>query len=163
MTRRRLFVLLALAPMILFTSCQKSGTGTAPDPLSNAYDTEVDWTDPQRVISLNYEQSQGKRLFNAYCVWCHADSTPAGPSNRSNLNSAPPLGNDGSGLNPLSDNLLRNTITLGGSAMGKSAMMPPWGQTLTQEQIDAVIAFLRAIAQPAYQPPGHPGPNYSVR
>jgi mono/diheme cytochrome c family protein len=162
MTGRPL-LLLSVTSMMLLASCQKRSSEATTDPLSNAYNTEVDWTDSQRVIPLNYEQSQGKRIFYAYCVWCHADSTPAGPSNRSNLSPAPPLGNDGSGLNALSDNLLRNTITLGGSAMGKSAMMPPWGQTLTQGQIDAVIAFLRAIAQPAYQPPGHPGPNYSVK
>jgi len=163
MTGRPLLVLLVSACMILLASCQKKSPEATTDPLSNAYDMEVDWTDPQRVIPLNYEQSQGKRIFYAYCVWCHADSTPAGPSNRSNLNPVPPLGNDGSELNAHSDNLLRNTITLGGSGMGKSAMMPPWGQTLTQEQIDAVIAFLRTIAQPVYQPPVHPGPNYSVR
>ena len=163
MTERPPLVLLAIVSMILLTSCQKGSSGATTDRLSNAYDTEVDWTEPQRVIPLNYEQSQGKRIFYAYCVWCHADSTPAGPSNRSNLNPAPPLGNDGSEFNPLSDNLLRNTITLGGSAMGKSAMMPSWGQTLTQGQIDAVMAFLRVIAQPAYQPPSHPGPNYSVK
>jgi mono/diheme cytochrome c family protein len=163
MTGRQLHGLLAVALMILFASCQKRSPEPTTDPLLDAYDTEVDWTDAKHLIPLNYEQSQGKRIFYAYCVWCHADSTPAGPSNRSNLNPVPPLGNDGSGFNPLSDNLLRSTITLGGSALGKSAMMPPWGQTLTQGQIDAVIAFLRAIAQPAYQPPSHPGPNYSVK
>jgi mono/diheme cytochrome c family protein len=163
MTRRPLFTLFAVASLIFLASCQKESPGVKTETLSNAYDTELDWTDSLRVIPLNYEQSQGKRVFYAYCVWCHADATSAGPSNRSNLNPAPPLGNEGSVLNPLSDELLRNTITLGGSAMGKSAMMPPWGQTLTSGQIDAVIAFLRAIAQPAYQMPSRPGPNYSVK
>jgi mono/diheme cytochrome c family protein len=163
MTRRLLFTLFAAASLILLTSCQKKRSEVKNEPLSNAYDTEADWTDPQQVIPLNYEQSQGKKVFYSYCVWCHAEATPAGPSNRSNLNPAPPLGNDGSVLNPLSNELLRNTITLGGSAMGKSAMMPPWGQTLASGQIDSVIAFLRAIAQPAYQPPSRPGPNYSVK
>lgn len=160
---RPLFTFFAAVSLMLFTSCQKKSPEVKTEPLSNAYDTEVDWTDPLRVIPLNYEQSQGKIVFYTYCVWCHADATPAGPSNRSNLNPAPPLGNDGSVLNPLSNELLRNTITLGGSAMGKSAMMPPWGQTLASGQIDAVIAFLRAIAQPAYQPPSRPGPNYLVK
>lgn len=54
-------------------------------------------------------------------------------------------------------------ITLGGSAMGKSAMMPPWGRTLKQGDIKAVIAFERAIAQPPYKPPALPGPKYSVK
>ena len=58
---------------------------------------------------------------------------------------------------------MRNTITLGGSAVGKSALMPSWGKTLSQDDIDAVIAFYRAIAQPPYQAPARPGPKYSVR
>jgi len=47
--------------------------------------------------------------------------------------------------------------------VGKSALMPSWGKTLSQDDIDAVIAFYRAIAQPPYQPPARPGPKYSVR
>jgi len=133
------------------------------DASSRAYDTETDWNDPQRTIPLNYTQAQGKRLFYTYCVWCHADATPAGPSNRSNLNPAPALANDGATLNAMSDELLRNTITLGGAAMGKSAQMPAWGRTLSQKQIDALISFMRAIAQPAYTPPARPGPQYNVK
>ena len=106
------------------------------------------------MIPLNYQQAQGKRVFYQYCVWCHADSTPAGPSNRSNLNPNPPLANDGATLNALSDDFMRNVITLGGAAAGKSASMPPWGKTLSQDDIEAVIAFYRAIAQPPYQAAG---------
>ena len=47
--------------------------------------------------------------------------------------------------------------------MGKSAMMPPWGRTLSQEEIRAVIAYIRAIAQPPYQPSVRPGLRYSAK
>jgi mono/diheme cytochrome c family protein len=47
--------------------------------------------------------------------------------------------------------------------VGKSALMPSWGKTLKQDDIKAVITFYRAIAQPPYQPPARPGPQYSVR
>ena len=161
MIGQRLLWLLALVTLV--ASCETRSPETTTDPLLHAYDAEADWTDLHRMIALDYQQSQGKRVFYTYCVWCHADSTPAGPSNRSNLTPVPPLGSDGSEFNPLSDSLLRNTITLGGSAVGKSAMMPPWGNTLTEEQVNAVITFLRVIAQPAYKPPSRPGPNYSVK
>lgn len=163
MKRPNLFLLLALALAALATSCQQKTMAAKPDPLLRAYDAETDWNDAQRQIPLNYQQAQGKRVFYTYCVWCHADSSPAGPSNRSNLTPTPPLANDGATLNPLSDEFLRNTITLGGSAMGKSPMMPPWGRTLTQDEVLAVAAFMRAIAQPSYQPPVHQGPRYSVK
>jgi mono/diheme cytochrome c family protein len=131
--------------------------------MARAYDSEPDWNDSTKLIPLNYQQAQGKRVFYQYCVWCHADSTPAGPSNRSNLNPNPPLANDGSTLNALSDDFLQSVITMGGAAAGKSASMPPWGKTLRPDDIQAVIAFYRAIAQPPYQAPARPGPKYSVR
>ncbi len=159
--KRLAFSVLLIASLTM-CSCRK-GIQPAPDPLNRAYDVEADWNDPQHLIPLNYTQAQGKRLFYTYCVWCHADATPAGPSNRSNVNPAPALANDGATLNPMSDDLLRNTITLGGSAMGKSAMMPAWGKTLSQKDVQALIAFLRAIAQPPYTPPARPGPQYNVK
>ena len=133
------------------------------DPQRNAYGSEADWNDAQRVVLLNYQQAQGKRIFYAQCVWCHADSTPAGPSNRSNLKPIPAVMNDGTVLNAESDEYLQNIITLGGSAVSKSAMMPPYGQTLTQDEILEVIAYTRAIAQPPYQPPAHPGSKYTAK
>jgi len=161
---KRLASAALLVIAFMLSSCRNTRLApAATGATSNAYDVEPDWNDPQRFISLGYTQAQGKRLFYKYCVWCHADLTPAGPSNRSNLNPTPALANDGATLNPMSDDLLRNTITLGGSAMGKSAMMPPWGRTLSQKEVDAVIAYMRAIAQPLYSPPARPGPQYNVK
>jgi mono/diheme cytochrome c family protein len=154
---------LVLAVLAGLSGCRKQ-TGTAKaDPLLAAYDSEADWNDSTKMIPLSYQQAQGKRVFYQYCVWCHADATPAGPSNRSNLTPVPPLLNDGATLNAESDEYLQNIITLGGSAMGKSAMMPPYGRTLSAEEIRSVIAFTRAIAQPPYQPPGRPGSQYSAK
>ena len=145
------------------SGCRKHADAAKADPLLAAYDTETDWNDAQKIIPLSYQQAQGKRIFYQQCVWCHADSTPAGPSNRSNLTPVPPLLNDGATLNAESDEYMQNIITLGGSAMGKSAMMPPYGRVLSAEEIRSVIAFTRAIAQPPYQPPGRPGSQYSAK
>lgn len=145
------------------SGCRKAAEAAKADPLMSAYDSEPDWSDSQKVIPLSYEQAQGKRIFYQHCVWCHADATPAGPSNRSNLTPNPPLMNDGATLNSESDEFMRNIITLGGSAMGKSAMMPPYGRMLTSEEIASVIEFTRLIAQPPYQPPGRPGSQYSAK
>jgi mono/diheme cytochrome c family protein len=143
--------------------CSKHTDSIKPDPLLAAYGTEADWTDAQRLIPLTYQQSQGQRIFYRQCVWCHADSTPAGPSNRSNLIPVPPLLNDGATLNSESDEYMQNIVTLGGSAMGKSAMMPPYGRMLSTEEIRAVIAFTRAIAQPSYQSPPRSASPYSTK
>jgi mono/diheme cytochrome c family protein len=115
-----------------------------------SYGSEADWNNPDRMIPLDYNQDQGKRIFYQQCVWCHADSTPAGPSNRSNVSPDPPLMNDGNILNKESDASLRKVIAQGGSAAGKSAMMPPYGSTLSDEEISDLIAYIRVIAVPEY-------------
>jgi mono/diheme cytochrome c family protein len=143
--------------------CKKKAAVVAPDVAFGAYDTEPDWSDSTKLVKLGYQEAQGKRVFYQYCVWCHADASPAGPSNRSNVSPVPPLMNDGEKLNGESDEYMQNIITLGGSALGKSAMMPPYGKTLSAEEIKAVIAFTRGIAQPAYQKPGRPGSQYTAQ
>lgn len=145
------------------SGCRKHAEVIKADPLLAAYDSETDWTDSQKIIPLSYQQAQGKRIFYENCVWCHADATPAGPSNRSNLTPVPPLLNDGTTLNAESNEFMQNIITLGGSAMGKSAMMPPYGRVLSAEEIRSVIAFTRAVAQPPYQAPGRLGPQYTAK
>lgn len=158
------FVIAALAfCMVVVPGAYRQGAAAQDDALQKAYDVEPDWNDQQRLIPLNYQQAKGKRLFYQYCVWCHADSTPAGPSNRSNLNPSPALMNDGAILNGQSDESLQKIISLGGSAVGKSAMMPPFGRTLTSGEIQALIAYTRAIAQPPYHPPALPKSEHPSR
>lgn len=154
---------LLLIAIVAVSGCRKHAESPKLDPFLSVYDTEPDWTDAQKMIPLSYRQSQGKRIFYQQCVWCHADATPAGPSNRSNLTPVPPLLNDGSTLNAESDTFMQNIITLGGSALGKSAMMPPYGKTLSPTEIEAVISFARAIAQPAYQKSERPGSQYTTK
>jgi mono/diheme cytochrome c family protein len=149
--------------VLALSGCKKTAAVVNPDVAFGAYDTEPDWNDNTKLVKLDYQESQGKRVFYQYCVWCHADASPAGPSNRSNVSPMPPLMNDGEKLNGESDEYMQNIITLGGSALGKSAMMPPYGKTLSADEIKAAIAFTRAIAQPAYQKPGRPGPQYTTK
>jgi mono/diheme cytochrome c family protein len=163
MSRTRLLLTVVLASLAALPGCKRTAATSKPDPLRNAYGVQSDWNNPDHLIPLDYQQTQGQRIFYDKCVWCHADSTPAGPSNRMNVQPTPPLINDGKVFNSLSEEYLRNAITLGGAAMGKSAMMPPYGRTLSQDEIKAVIAYMRAVAEPAYQAPAQPGPAYSTR
>jgi len=162
MTGSQLDMTSVLVILILASSACKTAA-VKPDPLLSAYVVEQDANDPQRVIALNYQQAQGARVYQSDCIWCHADATPAGPSNRSNVTPTPPLLNDGATFNALSDEFVQNVITLGGSAMGKSAMMPPWGRTLSSDDIRAVIAYIRVVAQPAYRPPARSRGAYPER
>ena len=150
MNSRVAFLLPAALGLLLFSGCRRNAPAAATDPSSSAYDTEADWNDGTKIIRLGYQEAQGKRIFYQYCVWCHADATPAGPSNRSNLTPVPPLMNDGDKLNGETDEFLQSIITKGGAAVNRSPMMSPYGNTLRPDQVKAVIAFARVIAQPPY-------------
>ena len=156
-----IFVFTILIGGIVCSCKENPSLRTGPSDL--AYDTEQDPNDPQRTIPLQYQEAQGKRIFYDKCVWCHSDATPAGPSNRANLTPEPPLLNDGNVLNPLNNGVIQNIVTLGGSAVGKSPMMPPWGNTLSENDVRDVIAYVRRIAQPPYQAPAQTSSDYGVK
>jgi mono/diheme cytochrome c family protein len=158
MKARAAFLIPVALGLLFAGGCRKKSLQVANDLALSAYDTEADWNDGTKIIRLGYQEAQGKRIFYQYCVWCHADATPAGPSNRSNLTPVPPVLNDGEKLNGETDEFLQSIITLGGSGVNRSPMMPPYGKTLTPDQVKAVIAFARAVAQPAYPRPGRPAP-----
>ena len=163
MRKHTLVLSLAAAMMMTIPSCRKSPPAPKANPLLQAYGSQQDWNNPDHFIPLDYQEAQGKRIFYEKCVWCHSDTSPAGPSNRMNVQPTPPLINDGKIFNSQSDEYLDNVITLGGAAMGKSAIMPPWGRTLSQDDIQALVAYIRAVADPPYQKPAQPRPKYSAR
>ncbi len=108
-----------------------------------------------REIALGYEQAVGSAVNDQYCIRCHnSESTPERVSNMDNLSPAPHQFTDGATLNRISDADLTNMITHGGPALGKSPQMPAYGATLKPAEIRAVVAYIRAVADPPYQMAG---------
>jgi len=108
-----------------------------------------------REIALGYEQALGKAVNDQYCIRCHdRESTAERVSNFDNLSPAPHEFTDGATLNRLSDSELISIITYGGQAVGKSPQNPAYGTTLKPAEIRAMVAYIRAIADPPYQTPG---------
>ena len=108
-----------------------------------------------REIALGYEQILGKAINDQYCIRCHdSESTPERVSNFDNLSPAPHQFSDGATLNRIPDSDLINIITYGGQAVGKSPQNPAYGTTLKPAEIRAMVAYIRAIADPPYQTPG---------
>lgn len=106
-------------------------------------------------IALGYQAMLGEQINQIHCVRCHdSESTPERVSNHDNLD-APPHGfTEGAILNSMSDANLVAIIAHGGVALHKSAAMPPYGDTLTKTEIEALVAYIRAVSDPAYRPQG---------
>jgi mono/diheme cytochrome c family protein len=103
-------------------------------------------------VALGYQQQQGRVLNDQYCARCHdSESTPERVSNHDNLTAKPHGFTEGATLNAMSDADLAAIIGFGGPALNKSPEMPPYGSTLKKADVDALIAYIRAVADPPYR------------
>lgn len=103
-------------------------------------------------IALDYQQNLGRELNEKYCSRCHnSESSAEKVSNHDNLTVAPHAFSDGATLNPMSHANLIAIIGHGGAALGKSTEMPPYSATLSANDIEALAAYIRAVADPPYQ------------
>lgn len=104
-------------------------------------------------LALGFDENKGRQLSDFYCARCHdPESTPERVSNHDNLVAKPHTFDDGAFLNKISDGDLLAVISHGGPALGKSAEMPPYEHTLNKSDIAALVAYIRAIADPPFQP-----------
>ena len=102
-------------------------------------------------IALGYQQTLGAQLNAQYCIRCHdSESSSLRVSNMDNLSVKPHAFTEGDILNKMSDADLVAIISHGGPALNKSAEMPPWGYTLSKSDIAALVAYIRAVADPPY-------------
>jgi len=105
--------------------------------------------------ALDYQERVGAILADKYCNRCHdPESSPVRVSNYDNLEVKPHPFTEGNTLNKMSDADLTSIIQHGGPALNRSALMPPYGNTLSGSDVKALIAYTRAVSDPAYQPPG---------
>ena len=106
-------------------------------------------------IALGYQQELGFQLGEQYCARCHnPESTPERVSNYDNLEVKPHAFTEGDTLNKMTDADLTAIISHGGPALNKSALMPPYGYTLSKTEIQALIAYIRVVSDPPYQAAG---------
>lgn len=106
-------------------------------------------------IALGYQQTLGRELNRQYCSRCHdPESTRERVSNYDNLTTKPHAFSEGDTLNKMSDADLAAIISHGGPALSKSPEMPSFGYTLSKSDMQALISYIRAIADPPYHSAG---------
>ncbi len=103
------------------------------------------------VFGLSFNSAQAvdegtKQVFDFYCAQCHGtggkgngpnvtDDFPVNPRNFTKTDE----------MNKLTDADIKNVILKGGPVASKSAMMPPWGKTLTTAEVDSLVKYLREL------------------
>jgi mono/diheme cytochrome c family protein len=128
----------ALFAFATTAACHRQATKPPADPMLEALRSE------EQTAGLSYAEGQGRHLFERYCATCHGDAGKGDGQNASNLNPAPP---DLTGSKNLADAAyVRRVIAEGSVAVGRSPLSPPWGRTLSPQQIGYLTLYCRALA-----------------
>lgn len=91
-----------------------------------------------------YEVRVGREVYQHYCQTCHGDSGAGDGFNAFNLDPRP-RDFSGPAFQKKTDADIRDAIHRGGAGVGLSPLMPPWGRTLSERQINDVILYLHTL------------------
>jgi mono/diheme cytochrome c family protein len=87
----------------------------------------------------------GEKIYLHYCAPCHGAQGDGKGFNARNLDPRPAKHNDAVLMDKRRDKDLFDAISLGGRGIGKSTLMPPWGDSLKKSQINSLVQFLRKL------------------
>lgn len=135
--RTRQAAALTVLALTVSAGCRTDPRSQPGDPMLDAIRAE------ERQENLTYVENQGRRLFVHYCATCHGDEAKGDGQNASNLTPPPP--DLTSPKNARDAALIRKVITDGSAAVGRSSMSPPWGRTLSRQQIEYLVAYCQAV------------------
>jgi mono/diheme cytochrome c family protein len=150
-------------PQILTDSSGQASTQVTLGGIAGRYDLTASTTDAGgKTFVLNivelaggYQQQLGREIEETYCARCHdPESTTQRVSNFENLAVKPHAFSEGDALNKLSGSDLTAIISHGGPSMNLSALMPPYGATLSKPEVQALISYIRLVSDPPYKPAG---------
>jgi mono/diheme cytochrome c family protein len=139
MTGCRKHTAIVMAALALSAACGTKKPSRPGDPLLDAIRAE------EREGKLSYVESQGRHLFLHYCATCHGEEGRGDGQNASNLSPAPP--DLTASANPPNALLLRKVIAEGSAAAGRSPLSPPWGRSLSQQEIDYLVVYCQALSR----------------
>jgi len=94
---------------------------------------------------IPYAVRLGRMTFAHYCQTCHGETGAGDGFNAFNLDPRPRDLSDPSFQKKKTDADLADTIQRGGAGVGLSPLMPPWGKTLSNAQIEQTILHIRTL------------------
>ena len=85
--------------------------------------------------------------YKAYCVQCHGMEGNGKGVNIRDMSVMPRDHTDAKAMSGRSDETLFKVIKEGGPSIDKSILMPPWGETLSDEEIKDLVQLLRMLCK----------------
>ncbi|MGB4782915.1 c-type cytochrome [Candidatus Methylomirabilis sp.] len=90
--------------------------------------------------------------YTTFCVPCHGPTGKGDGLAAASLNPKPRNFTDGTYMNARTDAQLTNVIKNGSAAEKLSPLMAGYGSMLNDKEIKDIVAFIRAVTVPKYQP-----------
>ena len=92
--------------------------------------------------------------YTTLCASCHGDSGKGNGPAADALKAVAKVRDftDGTYMNGRTDAQLTKVIKEGGAASGLSPLMAAFGSQLNDKEIKDILAFIRSVANPKYQP-----------
>jgi mono/diheme cytochrome c family protein len=96
-------------------------------------------------VALAADVEAGETKFRQLCFSCHGNTGRGDGPAAAGLRPKPADMTSAQWQSSVADDYLRDIITRGGAAVGKSPMMTPWGHALKGDDLDNVIAYIRSL------------------
>lgn len=101
--------------------------------------------------NLTRVEYKGRLAYNQYCCVCHGVDGDGKGFNAYNLKNSfgvqPADFTDSTFMAALTMETIIDVIAKGGKRVNKSQYMPPWGETLTREEIENVVAYISVFSR----------------
>jgi len=88
-----------------------------------------------------------KDNYNTYCIQCHGMQGNGMGVNIRDMSVQPRDHTDAKAMGGRSDDELFKVIKEGGLSISKSVLMPPWGDTFTDNEIHDLVKYLRTLCK----------------
>jgi mono/diheme cytochrome c family protein len=89
----------------------------------------------------------GEAIYKHYCTPCHGIKGDGKGFNANNLDPRPANHSDAEFMSKRTDKELYEVISGGGRAVGRSSLMPPWGNTFNENEIKSLILYMRKLCK----------------
>ncbi len=134
--------LIAALVLISLAGCSKKAKEAKAAPPTATADAA---TPAVEAPPLSYELRLGRDTYRHYCMTCHGEGGAGDGFNAFNLDPHPRDYSDPAFQKKKTDAELADAIRRGGAGVGLSALMPPWGRTLSDAQINEVVLYIRTL------------------